>query len=1204
MKRKKIIIIALTVTIVVLTAMFFFLKPFVVVGESMFPAFTADERLVAETLSKHFLKIKRGETIVFREPHERKEIFVKRVIGLPGETVHIADSSVTIISPAGAEETFGEGTLIGGKRNGDPMEMKLGPEDYFVMGDNRQKSTDSRHFGTVQPPDIIGRPILRGFPAKILFPLLTLGEKTPIEAEGAYAIGSSLRFNDDDSAYLSRTPASAGNRKTWTYSLWLKRGSMGSINYTLAAFSNSRTAIRFNAGNELLFTFESGLYDVSTNALFRDPSAYLHLVVALDTTQATASNRVKFYINGSQVTSFLLATYPAQNYDGDFNNNVIQKIGADGTTTFDGLMSEIYFIDGQALTPSSFGVTDANGYWRPKAYTGTYGTNGFSLPFNDGTNTTTLGYDRSGNGNNYTLTNLATTDQMIDTPTNNYATLNPLANGTSAYVSDGNLRVQPTDGNHRSSLSTIAVSSGKRYFEDTVTNVGTGHAVGIQKADKPVSSIEYIGQTLDSWGYYSVGRFNNNAVNTGSPASYTTGDVIGVALDLDAGTITFYKNNVSQGIAFSSLSGTFVLGASPAGASGVANVNFGQRPFVYTPPTGFKTLNTANLPEPAIVQPNKYFDAAVYTGTGAAQSITANSTIVSFTQNGTFTVPTGVTSVDYLVVGGGGSGGSSVNTSVYGGAGGGGAGGFRTGALSVTPGASLTVTVGAGGASVAAGAGAAIQGLVGSDSVFSTITAAGGGLGAVYGVAGSAGGSGGGGCGKSDGTPCSGGAGNTPSTSPSQGNNGGAGGGTGTSNAPNYGAGGGGGAGAVGVAGSTTAGGNGGAGTASAISGSSVTYAGGGGGGTYNGLGTLGAGGSGGGGAAGHSAGTAGTANTGGGGGGSNNGAASGAGGSGIVIIRYINPAQPINFQPDLVWLKDRTSANAHGLFDSVRTATKYLSSNSTAAETTDTNSLTAFLGNGFSVGTTGLFNTSGNSYISWNWKKSVTSGVDIVTYTGNGANRTIAHALGVAPTYLIVKKRGSGGAGAYGWYQWHTGLTSAAYSLLFDTAAESNTPTLWNSTAPNSSVFSVGTSNGSNENGQDYIAYLFAEVPGFSRIGKYTGNGSVDGPFIWTGFKPAFVMIKKTDTAADWGIFDNKRAPYNVVDGPLHPHVTNAEVKPDATTNLDFLANGIKIRNVHNNWNISGGTYIYAAFAEAPFKYSSAADSAGGAAFFLGMSF
>lgn len=1212
MKRKKIIIIALTITIAVLAAMFFFLKPFIVVGESMFPAFSADERLVAETLSKHFLKIKRGETIVFREPHKREEIFVKRVIGLPGETVRLTDNSVTIISSDGAEETFGEGTTVGGKRNGDSMEMKLGPEDYFAMGDNRQKSTDSRHFGTVQPPDIIGRPILRGFPAKILFSLLALGEKTPIEAEGAYAIGSSLRFNDDDSAYLSRTPATAGNRKTWTYSLWLKRGSMGSINYILSSFSNSRTAIRFNATNSLLFTFESGLYDVETSALFRDPSAYLHLVVAFDTTQATASNRVKFYINGSQVTSLSQVNYPAQNYEGDFNNNVIQKIGADGTTTFDGLMSEINFIDGQALTPSSFGVTDGNGYWRPKAYTGTYGGNGFYLPFNDGTNTTTLGYDRSGNGNNYTLTNLATTDQMTDTPTNNYATWNPLDSSptaTTLVFKDGNLVVdRNTAGQdaYRNTRATMAVpSTGKWYWEVSPTSFTSSNATLASFGLGTVGAILESGPGISStiiW-YVRIGssptsQIYNGTTAVSNPTAYAQGDILQVAYDADSGKLWFGKNNswinssggttgnpsggTNQSLTVTSGTTYFpFLGLYTSGGSIVWTGTFGQKTFSYTPPTGFKTLNTANLPEPTIVQPNKYFDAAVYAGTGAAQSIglagssfvSGSTTVISFTSSGTWTAPAGVNSVEYLVVAGGGGGQSGT---------GGGAGGFRTATgFPVTSGTNYTVTVGAGGAA----------GIKGNDSVFSTITSVGGGGGNVE----AGGGSGGGGQRSSDLGARTG----KPGTV-GQGNNGGDGM---ADNENGSGGGGGGGAGAVGGNGSGQIGGNGGVGTASSISGSSVTYAGGGGGGG----GTGGSGGSGGGGAGGTNSATAGTANTGGGGGGwrrtDSNTSGGEPGGSGIVIIRY-TPIQTIKFQPDLVWLKDRTSANAHGLFDSVRTATKYLSSNSTAAETTDTNSLTAFLTNGFSIGTTGLFNTSGNSYVSWNWKKSAISGFDIVSYTGNGSNRTIAHALGVAPEYIVVKKRGAGGAGAYGWYQWHIGLTSAVYSILFDTAAESNTATLWNSTAPTSSVFSVGTSNGSNENGQDYIAYLFAEVPGFSRFDKYTGNGSADGPFVWTGFKPKFVMIKRTDLTGGWLVYDTARQTFNVNDNILQPADTAAEVNPGGNA-IDVLSNGFKSRSTGTSANASGGTYIYAAFAEIPFKYSTAADSAAsGSVFFLGMSF
>lgn len=1196
MKRKKFIIIALTITIAVLAAMFFFLKPFIVVGESMFPAFPADERLVAETLSKYFLKIKRGETIVFREPHERKEIFVKRVIGLPGETVRLADNSVTIISSDGIEEIFGEGTLIGGKRNGDPMEMKLGPEDYFVMGDNREKSTDSRHFGTVQLADIVGRSILRGFPAKILFSIMTLGEKTPPQAEGAYTIGSSLRFNDDDSAYLSRTPSSAGNRKTWTYSLWLKRGSLSSINYILAAFSNSRTAIRFNATNSLLFTFESGLYDVETNALFRDPSAYLHLVVAFDTTQSTASNRVKFYINGSQVTSLLQANYPAQNYESDFNNNVIQKVGADITTTFDGLMSEINFIDGQALTPASFGVTDGNGYWRPKAYSGTYGTNGFYLPFNDGTNTTTLGYDRSGNGNNYTLTNLATTDQMTDTPTNNYATLNPL--DAASTLSDGNLRV--SSGNQLA-RSTFWLTSGKWYWELLMNTTTTVSGASVTRAECPLSGPTGTG---NGYGYLNTGEKTDFGANYSYGSSFTNGDVIGVAFDADTRTIWFSKNGTWQNGATAAeiAAGTTANAAytgiasvpwSPSFTSNVATangtMNFGQRPFTYTPPTGFKSLNTANLPEPTIVQPNKYFTAVIYAGTGAVQSITGNPPVVTFTSSGTFTVPTGVTSVDYLVVGGGGAGGGYTSGGTAGGGGGGGAGGMRTGALSVTPGASLTVTVGAGGVSTVS---EVIRcGNLGENSVFGSITSTGGGGGAGRncGTGGSGGSGGGGYFDTNNGGTGTSGQGNNGGNGAQGDNTGGFGDGIG---------GGGGGAGAVGssAAHSSAIGGNGGAGAASSIPGSSVTYAGGGGGkGNTNGTG-----GSGGGGNAGTN-GANGTANTGGGGGGGAGGTV-GNGGSGIVIISYILPTQTIKFQPDLVWLKDRTSANAHGLFDSVRAATKYLSSNSTAAETTDTDSLTAFLTNGFSIGITGLFNTSGNSYISWNWKKSAISGFDIVSYTGDGtASRNISHNLGANVSFITVKRRDS----ASDWWTWHWNYLSGVSYIGLNTLNTDNTANSpWGGSFTNS-VFQVtnNATNNANASGGTYIAYLFAEVPGFSRIGKYTGNGSADGPFIWTGFKPRWVMIKRTDSTGGWLVYDNARQTYNVNDNCLQLADVAAEANPCGNA-IDVLSNGFKSRSTGTSANASGGTYIYAAFAEAPFKYSSASSASSGAVFFLGMSF
>jgi len=293
-----------------------------------------------------------------------------------------------------------------------------------------------------------------------------------------------------------------------------------------------------------------------------------------------------------------------------------------------------------------------------------------------------------------------------------------------------------------------------------------------------------------------------------------------------------------------------------------------------------------------------------------------------------------------------------------------------------------------------------------------------------------------------------------------------------------------------------------------------------------------------------------------------------------------------LNFQPDLVWLKDRTSANNHGLFDSVRGATKYLSSNLLAAETTDASSLTSFDSAGFSLGTTAAFNTNTNSYISWLWKKSpTTDGVDIVTYTGNGSAHTISHSLGVAPQFIIIKKRSAGTVN-----NWVIGNSASGWTgqLYFDTGTFSTNSGSFNNTAPTASVFTVGTDNTVNENTQTFIAYLFAPISGFSQFGSYTGNGSADGPFVYTGFKPRYVMIKSsTDgTGSNWVEHDSARDTYNPAGTTIFPNLTQAE---QASNNpIDILANGFKVRSSGNDsTNVSGQTYIYAAFADVPFYYS-----------------
>jgi hypothetical protein len=421
-------------------------------------------------------------------------------------------------------------------------------------------------------------------------------------------------------------------------------------------------------------------------------------------------------------------------------------------------------------------------------------------------------------------------------------------------------------------------------------------------------------------------------------ASYTTGDVIGVALDLDAGTLIFYKNNVSQGTAFTGLSGNFVPAVSVTTNAGAnsCDVNFGQQEFKYTPPSGYKALNTFNLSTPTILQGNKYMDATLYTGTGASLAIT--------------------------------------NTSA---------------------------------------------------------------------------------------------------------------------------------------------------------------------------------------------------------------------------------------FKPDFVWVKGRSGATDHALYDSVRGTTKDLVSNSTAAETTQAQGLTAFGTGGFTEGTLAKMNTSAATYVGWQWQAgqgstssntsgtitstvsvNATAGFSVVTYTGTGANATVGHGLGVAPKMVIVKNRGS----AVAWTAWHTSIANTEYLVLNTTAAVATGATWWNSTTPTSSVFSVGTSTSTNASTNTYVSYCWAEIAGFSKFGSYTGNGIADANFVYTGFRPKFVLYKRTDAVGNWFIFDSTRNTTNLTNLALYPNATAVEATMAATDQpLDLLSNGFKLRGTGTDGNASAGTYIYMAFAENPFKYANA---------------
>jgi hypothetical protein len=295
-----------------------------------------------------------------------------------------------------------------------------------------------------------------------------------------------------------------------------------------------------------------------------------------------------------------------------------------------------------------------------------------------------------------------------------------------------------------------------------------------------------------------------------------------------------------------------------------------------------------------------------------------------------------------------------------------------------------------------------------------------------------------------------------------------------------------------------------------------------------------------------------------------------------------------VGFQPDFVWIKERNASADHALYDAVRGVQQQLESNTTTDETTESTGLTAFGSDGFTVGSLAQVNTSTDTYVAWNWKESTTSKFDIVTYTGNGTARTISHNLGVVPNMIIVKARTTASTDQ-GWPVYHSANTAAPetdYLLLNSTAATADLDTVWNDTAPTSSVFSVGTNALVNANNDTYVAYLFANVAGFSAFGSYTGNGSADGPFVYTGFRPAWVIVKIASGATNaWFLLDATRNPYNPTTCYLSAD-GSAQEYCDVPF-FDFVSNGLKLRTNNAAANGSGNTYIYAAFAENPFKYS-----------------
>jgi len=460
-----------------------------------------------------------------------------------------------------------------------------------------------------------------------------------------YEVTNSLRFSSGSSDYLNRTPSSASNRKTFTLSFWVKRTKFG-VNqtiYNVRPDSNGANRISFHSTTD---TFRIALEPINkylfTSRVFRDPSAWYHFVLAFDTTQSTASNRIKMYINGVQETSFGTETYPDQNTDLDINSaNVIQisKDLENNSNFVDGYLAEFVFIDGQALAPTSFGEFDSDSptIWKPIDVSGlTFGTNGFYLDFE---NSSALGADVSGQGNNFTVNNLTATDQSTDTCTNNFATLNPLVviGNTGQTYEEGNLTFGASGTNWTHTNSTIGASQGKWYAEfriDTLQSSNGYANLGITSIEN-ITNSPFVSTEANSAGFGLDHRSGQSSIRsaasvvTSNIGDFSNGDIVGLAVDMDNKALylhkagTYYQISSVTGVPTSGSSktgavtipagietfvfavggystdfkGTFNFGSPPHSiSSGNSDAN-GHGNFEYAVPSGYFSLCTKNLAE-------------------------------------------------------------------------------------------------------------------------------------------------------------------------------------------------------------------------------------------------------------------------------------------------------------------------------------------------------------------------------------------------------------------------------------------------------------------------------------------------------------------------------------------------------------------------------------------------------------------------------
>ena len=890
-------------------------------------------------------------------------------------------------------------------------------------------------------------------------------------------ITKSVRFNKEDSAYLNRTPSSAGNTQTWTWSGWVKYTlDPGDLALFTGYSASSLTMIRFKS--QLLDFVVEGVTHRRTAAFFRD-TAWYHIVWAFDSTQSTASNRSRLYINGVEITDFSTNNDITQNATTGVNSTNVQLIGASSTTPddeFDGYMADVYLIDGQQLDPTSFGAFDDNGVWQAAAYSGSFGTNGFHLF--DFANESGIGDDSSGNDNDWTANNLTSSSSASTTG----VTTTVPQDVTGDWL--GILNVTPTNTNGPVAVfpdgGGIANTKGTFYWSgltsgDTITWYGTSTGESSRQVTGNISestvavpgaSLGSISLTVTAASGSAKIDFNGSAncygITPGVVSSSLFDDVFDVPTNGDASDDTGAGGELSSNYcvwnALDKNSNVVLtngnLEASPSGGNwsnvrGTIGVSSGRWYWeIRVDSLTAQMLGVATNSDPLA----SWFGGAANQGAVMKEDgqVWVNQT--SVTDLGSFAAGD-IIGIGLDLVG---------NTIQF----------YKNGS---SMGSAVSITGGRTYFPIAV--------LYGSSD---KQTANWGQRAFAYGNAGT----------------------NRPAA-------------------------------------------------------------------TFKALCT------------------------------SNLDPPTIADGSDYFEARKYtgnSSTQTISgfeFSPDLVWLKSRDDTEHHGLFDTHRGALYRLVSDYTYASTSRANTVTSFNSDGFSLGSAGEYNGPSEAHIAWAWDAGTspgvsntdgsitstvtansTAGFSIVAWTGTGSAETVGHGLGAKPEFIFSHR--ISGTGQWPVYNSVSGATK--YMYLNGVIEARTYQHFWNNTEPTSSVFSIGNDTDVSTNGGTHIAYCMSPVAGYSAVGSYSGTGTSDGAFVFTGMRPAWVMIKRITTAESWVIYDTSRNPYNGTVSRLFADLPNNE-NDNTGHYIDILSNGFKVRSGGGLLGASGDDYLYVAFAENPFQ-------------------